>query len=84
MNATCKNCRGLINGNKLEEHPQCGSIVLEEIPNGAKIEERKEGRIHCSKCNKVLGRFKWYGAKCMCGRWVFPYIAIHKSNVDML
>ncbi|KAI5142947.1 hypothetical protein NEPAR04_1687 [Nematocida parisii] len=84
MNVTCKNCRGLINVREAEIHPNCSSITMGILPEGVKTEERQEGRIYCSKCNRVLGRFKWHGAKCMCSKWVFPYIAIHRSNIDIL
>ncbi|KAI5189356.1 hypothetical protein NEMIN01_0419 [Nematocida minor] len=84
MIVTCRQCRRSIGNNKWEIHSKCTNLLSDERIAGTKMEEQQEGRIHCEHCNKVLGRFKWHGAKCMCGRWVFPYISIHKSNTDIV
>ncbi|KAH9387464.1 uncharacterized protein NEMAJ01_2360 [Nematocida major] len=84
MIVTCRNCRGEITSRTWNEHTNCSCLISEEPPAGTKLEDQREGRIRCVKCNSVLGRFKWHGAKCMCGRWTFPYISVHKSNTDIM
>jgi len=84
MKVRCKKCRAEIGERALKEHKDtCTIITSEEQIKGTDIEKAAEGRVHCSSCRTVLGRFKWYGTKCACGEWIFPYIGIHKNSVDI-
>ncbi|OAG30145.1 hypothetical protein NEDG_01728 [Nematocida displodere] len=83
MEVSCRKCRGAITGAWLE-HKGCSVLISEGRVAGARMEEITSGRIYCNRCNNALGRFMWQGTKCICGTWLFPYIAIHKTAVDVI
>eukprot|EP00993_Chasmostoma_nieuportense_P005433 NODE_6059_length_577_cov_28.988889_g5894_i0.p4 GENE.NODE_6059_length_577_cov_28.988889_g5894_i0~~NODE_6059_length_577_cov_28.988889_g5894_i0.p4 ORF type:complete len:140 (+),score=56.56 NODE_6059_length_577_cov_28.988889_g5894_i0:36-422(+) len=41
-----------------------------------------EGRVHCPRCNLVLGAYNWAGCQCSCGRWVCPAFRVVHRKVD--
>ncbi|KAI5186511.1 hypothetical protein NEHOM01_1511 [Nematocida homosporus] len=79
MQITCRQCRRVVGG-KWSGHKGCLVVLSEEVPEGVVVELE---RIKCSGCRRGLGRVRWWGSKCTCGRWVFPYIAINLSDVDL-
>ncbi|KAI5188994.1 hypothetical protein NECID01_0349 [Nematocida sp. AWRm77] len=84
MIITCRKCRSPLGDGTLQEHAQCTVVTSENAVEGTEMEEGKEGRVYCKKCRSTVGRFKWYGSKCVCGVWMIPYIGIHKRSVDVI
>lgn len=93
---SCRKCRARVFGDKrYERHSEKGCMIFlyDEIGEGARGEDpaapaeeepRKEGRIRCVACGTAIGRYKWYGDRCGCGRWMAPFIAVHPSKVDVV
>ncbi|KAI5172610.1 hypothetical protein NEFER03_1666 [Nematocida sp. LUAm3] len=82
MKVSCRKCRETINGPWIR-HEECMVLLKEEVPQETEINGEVQGRITCKRCKYSLGRFKWQGSKCSCGKWIFPYISIHISSVDI-
>lgn len=82
-NVSCKRCRTVL-VETWGEHACSSVLEITEKTKNIEMDKGKEGRLHCHKCTAQLGRFKWYGCKCICGAWIVPYIAVHKRAVDIM
>jgi hypothetical protein len=80
--AACRSCRKeLFAGRGGEVHSRCMVVVYEELGEGVVVGET--GKMYCSSCAKTVGRCRWRGARCACGKWVIPFIALHISKIDI-
>jgi len=63
----------------------CNTLFLKNFPHWLGNMKDNEGRIYCPNlnCEVKLGKWKWSGDCCSCGKWVVPSVKISKRKLDV-